>query len=148
MSALNPDLVTRQALEGWLLSFHESTARLDAQSTIEEFFAEEVELYYANNPPAKGKKTAEGFFDAAFKALDLMHHDIEYFDFVAPNRLYQVATIKYVVKGDDPDRNMFTIPAMMSVILVEEDSKLKMKRNEIYLDATAVFGRMHEKGLL
>lgn len=77
-----------------------------------------------------------------------MHHDIEYFDFVAPNRLYQVATIKYVVKGDDPDRNMFTIPAMMSVILVEEDSKLKMKRNEIYLDATAVFGRMHEKGLL
>lgn len=148
MTEIRSELTSQDALKEWLLAFHESTARLDAKSTVEEFFAKDVELCYANNPPVNGKKDAEGFFDTAFKALDLMHHDIEYFDFVAPNKLYQAATIKYVIKGDDPEKDMITIPAMMVASLVEEDSKLKIGRNEIYLDASAVFGRMIEKGLM
>lgn len=115
---------------------------------MEQFFTGDIELYYANNPRVSGKEAVGGFFDTAFKALDSMHHEIVYFDLVAPNKLYQAATIKYVVKGDDPDKDLITIPAMMVATLVEADGKLKFKRNEIYLDASALFGRMIEKGLI
>lgn len=148
MSRINPGLVTREALKEWLLDWHASTETLDAKLCVDKFFTSDIELRYANNPPVKGKDTAIQFFDSAFKALEMMHHDIEYFDFVAPDHLYQAATIKYVVKGDDLERDMITITGLMSSWLVEEDGKLKVKRNDIFLDASQVFGRMAEKGLL
>lgn len=149
MSTINPKLTTRDALQSWLLAFHDSTEALDAAATVDKFFVPEIEVQYANNPVVKGRDTALGFFDSAFKALDYMHHDIEYFDFVAPDRLYQAATIKYVVKGDDREKDMITIPGIMSTILVEDaEGKLKIKRNEIFLDASRVFARMAEKGLI
>ncbi|KAK5939925.1 hypothetical protein PMZ80_007343 [Knufia obscura] len=148
MTSINPTLTTRDALESWLLDFHKSTATLDAKHCTEKFFTSNVELQYANNPVATGRENAQGFFDMAFKALDIMTHEIVYFDFVAPNKLYQAAKINYVVKGDDPEKDMITIPAMMSVWLEEQEGKLMIRRNEIYLDASGLFGRMGEKGLI
>jgi len=148
MSPIDSSLTTRAALEKWLLEFHESTASLDAKYCTERFFTRDVEVQYANNPTAQGIKQAQGFFDSAFNALDSMTHEIVYFDFVAPNKLYQAAKIQYVVKGDDSVKDVIAIPAMMTTWLVEEEGRLMVKRNEIYLDASAVFGRMHEKGLM
>jgi len=148
MPSIDPSLTTRAALEQWLLEFHESTAILDAKHCTQKFFTRDVEVQYANNPTAQGIEQAQGFFDSAFKALDSMTHEIVYFDFVAPNRLYQAAKIRYVVKGDDPVKDVIAVPAMMTTWLVEEKGRLMIKRNEIFLDASAVFGRMHEKGLI
>lgn len=148
MSKINPSLVTREALTEWLLDWHSSTETLDAKLCVGKFFTSDIELRYANNPPAKGRDAALQFFDSAFKALEMMHHDIEYFDFIAPDRLYQAATIKYVVKGDNLEKDMITIMGLMSIWLVEEDGRLKVKRNDIFLDASQVFARMAEKGLI
>lgn len=148
MTTLSPSLTSRKALEEWLLDFHKSSATLDAKLCADKFFTRDVEMCYANNPPVNGKASVEAFFDKAFKALDLMHHDINYFDFVGPDKLYQGATIKYLVKGDDPDKDLIVIPAIQVAWLKEEEGKLKMWRSEIYLDACQVFAKMSEKGLL
>lgn len=148
MPEIDPSLTTREALQAWLLSFHEATATLDTQQVGDKFFTDDAVCQYANNPEASGKENVLAFFNAAFNGLDLMTHDIVYFDFVAPNKLYQAATIRYLVKGDNPDRDMFTVPAMMTAWLEEQDGRLKIRRNEIYLDASALFARMHEKGWL
>jgi len=148
MSSINPSLTSREALESWLLDFHKATATLDAQYCADKFFASDVEIQYANNPVVTGKDNAQAFFDMAFKALDMMTHEIVYFDFIAPNKLYQAATIKYVVKGDNQAEDMITIPAMMTAWLGEEEGRLVVKRNEIYLDASQLFGRMAAKGLI
>ena len=148
MTSLNPELTTCKALRSWLLDFHASTATLNAHLVADNFFTSDIHLQYANNPTAIGRKTVQEFFNTAFNALDSMHHDIVYFDFVAPDKLYQAAKIEYVVKGDDRASQMITVPAMMTAWLREEDGGLKMWRTEIFLDASGVFGRMAEKGLL
>lgn len=148
MTSINPALTTQEAIQSWLLDFHKSTATLDAKYCTERFFTSDVELQYANNPVASGREGAKDFFDKAFRALDTMTHEIVYFDFVAPDKLCQAATINYVVKGDDQTKDMIKIPAMMTVWLREEQGDLRISRNEIYLDASRLFGRMNEKGLI
>lgn len=148
MASISPALTTREAIESWLLDFHKSTATLDAKHSVENFFTPDIELQYANNPIITGRESAQAFFDTAFKAMDSMTHDIVYFDFVAPDKLYQAVTIRYVVKGDTAEKDMISIPAMMTSWLREDKGRLMMKRSEIYLDASQLFGRMAAKGLI
>lgn len=148
MTSINQALTTREAIQSWLLDFHESTATLDAKYCTERFFTPDIELQYANNPVVSGREDATDFFDKAFRALDSMSHEIVYFDFVAPDKVYQAATIKYVVKGDDQAKDMIEIPAMMTVWLREDQGRLRIRKSEIYLDASRLFTRMNEKGLI
>ena len=148
MASISSELTTRTSIQTFLEAFHTSTAALDARSTVEQFFTSDIECQYANNPLAVGANTVQSFFDTAFNALDSMTHKIVYFDFIAPDKLYQAATIRYVVKGDDADTQMIIVPAMMTAWLREENGQLKIRRNEIYLDTNRLFGRMAEKGLI
>lgn len=144
---ISPHLVEPAALRAWLQSWHDTTFTLNARSVIDKFMASDIEWQYANFPVLSGKEAVYESFNAACQNLDYMYHEIKYFDLVG-NHLYQAVTIDYVVKGDNRDTNMITIPAIWSAWLVEEDGGLKVKRSEIYLDASKVFGRMAEKGLL
>jgi hypothetical protein len=60
---------------------------------------DDVELQYANNPTIKGGEVRQ-MLKAVFSELDKMDHHILYFDYVPP-RIYQSATIWYLVKGDN-----------------------------------------------
>lgn len=145
---ISPHLIERDALQAWLSDWHKTADSLNARLMADKFLASDIESQYGNFPILHGREAVQASFDAAFQNLDYMHHVIEYFDLVEPNHLYQAVHIDYVVKGDDHNTGMITIPAIWSAWLVEEDSRLKVKRSEIYLDASKVFGRMAEKHLL
>lgn len=147
MSAIPSEFTSREALQKWLLNFHATSKSLDAQA-FSMLFTTNAEVQYANNPVTKGREAIQQGFDTAFKHLDLMTHDIVYFDFVSgpEPKLYQAADIRYVVKGDDLEKDVIRIPGLLSGWLDTEDGMLKLKRCEIYLDASQLFGRMAEKG--
>ncbi|KAJ5674554.1 uncharacterized protein N7477_004488 [Penicillium maclennaniae] len=124
MSA-GPELDNSAVLE-WLEAFHRASASLDADRWLDEFMTEDVEMQYANNAVIKGS-------------------EIRYFDYVAP-RIYQAATIRYLVKGDNPVTDEITIPgfAVFSV-RKDDDGRVKCYRAETFLEPSAVFQRIAEK---
>lgn len=145
---ISPHLVEREALRAWLQEWHDASYSLNARLMVDKFMVTDIENKYANLPVQKGKEAVYSMFHNAFKNLDFLHHEITYFDFVAPDHLYQATTIEYVVQGDDPDKDKITVAGLWSAWLVEEDGRLKVKKSEILLDASKVFERMAEKGLV
>ena len=107
-------------------------------------------------------------FEQVFAQLDQMTHTVDYFgappptpdrvfipsvlpidtrglDYVEP-RIYQAATIHYVIKGDDPVADKITIPgfAVFST-RVGDDGLRRCYQAETFLDPSPVFQRMQEK---
>lgn len=105
---------------------------------------DDVELQYANNPVVKGGEVRKMFKDT-FAKLDMMTHEVRYFDYVAP-RIYQVATIRYLVKGDNPRTDEITIPGIAVFYMRKDDAGgVKCYRAETYLDPSEVFQRIADK---
>ncbi|KAJ5340745.1 hypothetical protein N7541_009869 [Penicillium brevicompactum] len=125
-------------------AFHRASATLDADRWLDEFMTDDVEMQYANSPVIKGDEVRQ-MFKTVLGQLDKMTHEIRYFDYVAP-RIYQAATIRYIVKGDNPDTDEITIPGFAVFALREQDDgRVKCYRAETFLDASAVFQRIAEK---
>ena len=63
--------------------------------------------------------------------------------------IHQATTIRYLIKGDDPAKDVITIPGF-AVFTRKQDQQGKMKcsRAEIYLDPSPVFQRIHAKSEL
>lgn len=67
---------------------------------------------------------------------------------VVDSKIYQAATIRYLVKGDNPERDVIEIPGFAVFFLRHKDGERpKLSRAETYLNPTEVFGRIAEKGL-
>lgn len=67
---------------------------------------------------------------------------------VVESKIYQAATIRYLVKGDDPERDVIQIPGFAVFFLRQTDGERpKLFRAETYLNPTEVFARIAEKGL-
>jgi len=150
MAVINPDLTTKEALRAWLSEVHgpNGTASLDAKLVVDNTFTDDIELRFGNYPAVTGKETVTGFFEMQYKALDGLTHDIPVFDFIAPDKLYQPATLGWLVKGDDPDKDWIAVQAVSTFWLREEDSKLKVRKAELVLDVNAVTERIKAKGLM
>ncbi|KAK5943412.1 hypothetical protein PMZ80_004419 [Knufia obscura] len=150
MATINPDLTTREALRAWLSEVHgpNGTASLDAKRVVDDTFTDDIEIRYGNNPPITGKPTASAMFEMQYGALDGLTHEIPDFDFIAPDKLYQPALTRWLVKGDDPEKDWYTVQAMSTFWLREENSKLKVRKAEIVIDVNAVTERMKAKGLI
>ncbi|EXJ94915.1 hypothetical protein A1O1_00033 [Capronia coronata CBS 617.96] len=141
MSA-NPDQ-QRAKIQAWLEAFHRGSATLDAALWCGEFMTDDIELQYANNPVLKGADVRD-MFSQYLPLLDLMEHEILYFDLVAP-RIYQAARIRYRVKGDDAAQDII-IPGFATLFMRETaDGSLKTYRAEIYLDPSPIYARMAQK---
>lgn len=68
-------------------------------------------------------------------------------DYVSP-RIYQAATIQYLVKGDDIEKDVIRIPGFATFFVKKfEDGKFRCYRAETFLDPSPVFQRIAEKGL-
>jgi hypothetical protein len=126
------------------IQFHEASATLDADHWVDGFMADDVELQYANSPVIKGDEVRQ-MFKTVLSKLDMMTHEVRYFDYVAP-RIYQAATIRYLVKGDNHETDVITIPGF-AVFSISKDSagRVKTNRIETYLDPSPVFRRIAEK---
>ncbi|KAF5011611.1 hypothetical protein FDECE_2274 [Fusarium decemcellulare] len=86
-------------------------------------------------------------FKDLFNKLDGLAHDVDYFDYVSP-RIYQAAAIRYLVKGDDPEKDEIQIPGFATYYVKEaEGGKIRCYRAEMFGDMTPVFQRIAEKGL-
>jgi hypothetical protein len=105
---------------------------------------DDVEMQYANNPMIKGNEVRQ-MLKAIISELDKMDHHILYFDYVPP-RIYQSATIRYLVKGDNEGTDEIAIPgfAVFSV-RVDDEGRIRCYRAETFLDASSVFQRIAEK---
>lgn len=145
---------------------------MDADRWLDDFFTEDVSLQYANNPIIHGTDV-RAMFKMVFAKLDLMTHEILYFgkalspcsmeDGAVPftfvpdvvcldlveSKIYQAATIRYVVKGDDPERDVIQIPGFAVFFLrhQKDGTRPRLYRAETYLNPTEVFARIAEKGL-
>ncbi|KAJ5801474.1 uncharacterized protein N7518_003542 [Penicillium psychrosexuale] len=141
--SVGPDLDDDAVLK-WLEAFHRASATLNTDQWLDEFMTDDVEMQYANNPVIKGSEVRQ-MFKAVLGQLDMMTHEIRYFDYVAP-RIYQAATIRYLVKGDSLDTDQITIPgfAVFSV-RKDDDGRVKCYRAETFLEPSALFQRMAEK---
>lgn len=74
--------------------------------------------------------------------------DKQWTDYVPP-RIYQAATIRYLVKGDDSAKDVIQIPGFATFFVKPGgDGSLRCYRAETFLDPSPVFQRMAEKGLL
>ncbi|KAJ5491874.1 hypothetical protein LT330_009130 [Penicillium expansum] len=142
MSA-GPELDNATVLE-WLQAFHRASATLNTDHWLDEFMTEDVEMQYANNPVIKGSDVRQ-MFKTVLGKLDMMIHDIRYFDYVAP-RIYQAATIRYLVKGDNLNTDEITIPGFAVFSVRKDDAgRVKCYRAETFLEPSAVFQRIAEK---
>jgi hypothetical protein len=104
---------------------------------------DDVEMQYANSPVIKGSEVRQ-MFKTVLGQLGMMTHEIRYFDYVAP-RIYQAATIRYLVKGDSLDDEI-TIPGFAVFFVRKDDAGcVRCYRAETFLDASAVFRRIAEK---
>ena len=124
--------------------FHRSSATLDAEAWCQDFYTDDIELRYANQPVLKGADV-RNMFGQVFPQLEKMTHDVEYFDYVAP-KIYQAASIRYRVKGDDPATEDIAIPGFATFFVRDDDEgKLKCYRADIFLDPSPVFQRIAER---
>jgi len=61
-------------------------------------------------------------------------------------KIYQAARIRYLVKGDDPAKDIITIPGFaVFFVRAGKDGTKKLFRTETYLDPSPVFKRIGEK---
>ncbi|KAJ5301746.1 hypothetical protein PENANT_c002G11815 [Penicillium antarcticum] len=142
MSA-GPELDNDAVLK-WLEAFHRASASLDADKWLDEFMTDDVELQYGNSPVTKGSEVRQ-MFKTVLGQLDMMTHEVRYFDYVAP-RIYQAATIRYLVKGDSLNTDEITIPGFATFYIRQDDNGLvKCYRAETFLDPSAVFQRIAER---
>jgi hypothetical protein len=65
---------------------------------------------------------------------------------VVGSRIYQSCTIRYLVKGDDPDKDVIEIRGCAVFDRRQvADGRVKCSRAEVYLDPSALFSRIQEK---
>ncbi|KAI1621115.1 hypothetical protein EDD37DRAFT_653413 [Exophiala viscosa] len=135
--------LSRAQIQEWLEGYHRSSATLDATKWCSEYMTDDTELQYANNPVTKGQEVRD-MFAQVFLQLDLMEHEIVYFDYVAP-RIYQAARIRYRVKGDMSEQEIVIQGFATFYLQEDEDKVLKCSRAEVYLDPSPLFARIAEK---
>jgi len=83
----------------WILNFHKASASLNASHWITTFYSQDAVLEFANNAPLKGRQDIIKSFEQTFNLLESMEHIVVSID-VLSDKIYQVADIIYVVKGD------------------------------------------------
>jgi hypothetical protein len=65
---------------------------------------------------------------------------------VVGSRIYQSASIRYLIKGDDPAKDIITIPGFaVFFIRTTDDGQIRCYKAETFLDPSPVFQRIVKK---
>lgn len=122
----------------WLEDFHRHGDALDSNLAVPKFYTDDCVMTFAANPSIKGISDIIGFFDSQLPHLESMKHTIKHVD-VLPDRIYQEADIRYVVKGD-PERKEILIRGM--AVFGRKPGDERMSFFTVYLDPTALRERI------
>lgn len=122
----------------WLLDFHTTGDSLNAKMWVTRFYTEDCELYFSGQPVVKGHDAIIALFEQQFALLESMQHEIHHFD-VLPDRIYQEASISYIVKGDPEKRTVKLLGLAVFGKALGED---KMRFFRVYLDPTPLRERI------
>jgi hypothetical protein len=125
------------AAQQWLLDFHAAGDSLNPEPWVLTFFSPDCEMRFPGQPILRGHKEIIAFFKRQFANLDSMKHTIRHFD-TLPDRIYQEATISYVVRAD-PEKEQIDIPGI--AIFGKGVSEERMSFFTVYLDPSP----LHEK---
>ena len=121
---------TNAAAHAWLTDFHAIGDSLDPKASVAKFYTEDCVMQFPGLPQLKGHTEILNFFERQFLLLESMKHTITHFD-VLPDRIYQEATISYVVKGDSEKKPVEVQGIAMFGKGVNED---KMSFFTVYLN--------------
>ncbi|EED20387.1 hypothetical protein TSTA_036130 [Talaromyces stipitatus ATCC 10500] len=119
----------REAI-AWLEDFHKHTDSMDPNLAIPKFYADDCVFTFAANPSVTGQSNIIEFFSTQFP----------YLENVLPDRIYQEAEIRYVVKGD-PERKDIVVNGMAVIGKRPEDEKMTFFT--VYLDPTELKERIN-----
>ncbi|CAI7652337.1 unnamed protein product [Penicillium pancosmium] len=91
------------AAHEWLQSFHRLGDSLSPEMWVETFYTPDCTMQFLGQPPVHGHEAIIAHFRRQFARLECMKHTIRHVD-VTHERIYQEATVTYVVKGDPEQR--------------------------------------------
>lgn len=127
------------AAHAWLSDFHTHTDSLNSTVSVPKFFTEDWTMHFPGQPPLQGHAAIIDLFTAQFALLESMKHTIKHVD-VLPNRIYQEASISYVVKGD-AEKTPVEIQGL-AVFGKRPDEERMRFFFTVYLDATPLVKRI------
>jgi ketosteroid isomerase-like protein len=122
----------------WLENFHRDGDAMDSNLAVPKFYTDDCVFRFAANPAIAGKSAIIDFFNSQFPHLESMKHTIKRVD-VLPDRIYQEADIRYVVKGD-PERKEILLTGM--AVFGRKPGDEKMSFFTVYLDPTELKERI------
>lgn len=126
------------AAHAWLSDFHTYNDSLNPAVSVPKFFTEDCVMQFPGQPTLKSHAAIIDFFTKQFTLLESMKHTIKHVG-VLPDRIYQEASISYVVKGD-PEKNPVEIQGL--AVFGERTDEDRMNFFTVYLDPTPLAKRI------
>ncbi|PYI08822.1 hypothetical protein BO78DRAFT_364211 [Aspergillus sclerotiicarbonarius CBS 121057] len=135
------DLNTQTAAaKSWLQNFHLLGDQLNPDIAVPQFYTSDCELLFPGRSPLKGQEAIINFFKQQSTVLESMKHTIGHID-VLPDRIYQEASIQYVLKAD-PEKKVIHIDGI--AIFGKRVDEDKMRFFKVYLDPSPLAERLKE----
>ncbi|OOF94626.1 hypothetical protein ASPCADRAFT_208288 [Aspergillus carbonarius ITEM 5010] len=122
----------------WLQNFHFLNDQLNPEMSVPQCFTHDCEFRFPGHPLLKGQEAIINFFKQQSTVLESMKHIIEHID-VLPDRIYQEASIEYVLKPD-PEKNVVHINGI--AIFGKRADEDKMRFFTVYLDPSPLVERL------
>ncbi|RAK92477.1 hypothetical protein BO79DRAFT_65280 [Aspergillus costaricaensis CBS 115574] len=140
MSNTNPTTnnQTLLAAKSWLRDYHTLGDELNPDIAVPKFYTPDCEMRFPGHAPIKGHEAIISFFKEQSTILESMKHTIGHVD-VLPDRIYQEATIDYVLKGDEEKKVVSVQGMAIFGKRVDED---KMRFFTVYLDTSPLVERV------
>lgn len=128
------------AAHEWLQSFHRLGDSLSPEMWVETFYTPDCTMQFLGQPPVHGHEAIIAHFRRQFARLECMKHTIRHVD-VTHERIYQEATVTYVVKGDPEQR---PIEAQGLAVFGKGVGESQISFFTVYLDLEPLRERMRE----
>ncbi|KAJ5513407.1 hypothetical protein N7463_002959 [Penicillium fimorum] len=128
------------AAHQWLQSFHRLGDSLSPEEWVDTFYDPECTMQFLGQAPVHGHAAIISHFQRQFSRLDSMKHTIRHVD-VTHDRIYQEATVTYIVK-DDPEQR--PIEAQGLAVFGKGAEERKITFFTVYLDLEPLRNRMKE----
>ncbi|OJI82049.1 hypothetical protein ASPTUDRAFT_57814 [Aspergillus tubingensis CBS 134.48] len=129
---------TLLAAKSWLQDYHSLGDQLNPDIAVPKFYTPDCEMRFPGHAPIKGHEAIINFFKEQSTILESMKHTIGHVD-VLPDRIYQEATIDYVLKGDEEKKVVSVQGFAIFGKRVDED---KMRFFTVYLDTSPLVERV------
>ncbi|KAJ5835713.1 hypothetical protein N7447_001739 [Penicillium robsamsonii] len=137
-SSIQPDATA--AAHQWLQSFHRLGDSLSPEEWVNTFYDPNCTMQFLGQEPVQGHAAIISHFRRQFARLDNMKHTIRHID-VTHDRIYQEATVTYIVKGDSEQRQ---IEAHGLAVFGKGVEETKIRFFTVYLDLEPLRNRMKE----